>query len=333
LYPKWGPPRDTLALILRKLVSIVSAVYNEEASIPIFYERLQRVIAGHRDQFDFELIFTNNASTDATAEIIASLREKDPTVQLVTFSRNFGYQASLQAGLTYAAGDATIIIDVDCEDPPEMIPEFLLRWQEGYDVVYGIRTDRPEPWLIKKSRAVFYHVLSASADMDIVPFMAEFSLINAEVRHAILWGQNTFPFLRAEIGYAGFARYGVSYRREKRVAGETHYNLVGMTIFAVAGILTASTFLMRAAAYCVPLVVLGNLALTVWDVVRGGSTGFRLCVTLDLIYIIGLLSVFGLYIARIYKNGMQRPNFIVNRKACLLNREFPAKAMAKSNAG
>ena len=308
---------------MRKLVSIISAVYNEQHTIPIFYGRLQRAIAEVRDEFDFELIFTNNASQDATAKVIADLREKDPSVQLVTFSRNFGYQASIQAGLTYAGGDASIVIDVDCEDPPEMIPEFLKHWQGGYDIVYGIRQDRPEPWIIKKFRSAFYHILGASADMDIVLFMAEFSLITREVREAILLNQTSFPFLRAEIGYAGFARFGIPYSRQKRVAGETHYNLIGMTIFAVAGILTASTVLMRLAVYVLPLIFLSNAALITWDVLTGGSTGFRLCVTLDLLYIICLLTAFGLYIARIYKNGMRRPNFLISRKACLLNRDFP----------
>src|SRR5271167_2605324 len=308
---------------MRKLVSIVCPVYNEEQSIPILYERLQKAIAEYRDRFDFELLFTNNASTDGSAEIVARIRAKDPSVQLLTLSRNFGYQASLQAGLTYAAGDAIVIIDVDCEDPPEMIPEFLRRWEDGYDVVYGIRKDRPEPWLIKQLRALFYHILSASADMDIILFMSEFSLLTAEVRRAILSNQTSFPFLRSEIGYAGFARFGIPYRRQKRVAGETHYNLVSMTIFAVAGILTASTFLLRASLYVFPLIALGNAGVIAWDVARNDSTGIRLCVVFDLIYIIGLLNVFGLYLARIYKNGMRRPNFIVNRKASLLNREFP----------
>jgi dolichol-phosphate mannosyltransferase len=307
---------------MRKLVSIVCPVYNEEQSIPILYERLQKAIAEYRDRFDFELLFTNNASTDGSAEIVARIREEDPSVQLLTLSRNFGYQASLQAGLTYAAGDAIVTIDVDCEDPPEMIPEFLRRWEEGYDVVYGIRKDREEPWLIKQLRALFYHILSASADMDIVLFMSEFSLLTAEVRRAILSNQTSFPFLRSEIGYAGFARFGIPYRRQKRVAGETHYNLLSMTIFAVAGILTASTFLLRASLYVFPLIALSNAGLIAWDMARNDSIGVRLCVVFDLIYIIGLLNVIGLYLARIYKNGMRRPNFIVNSKASLLNREF-----------
>lgn len=315
---------------MRKLVSIVSPVYNEEHSIPILYERVQKAIANYRDRFDFEILFTNNASTDATAEIVARIREEDPSVQLLTLSRNFGYQASLQAGLTYAAGDAIVIIDVDCEDPPEMIPEFLHRWEEGYDVVYGIRKDRPEPWLIKQLRALFYHVLSASADMDIILFMSEFSLLTAEVQRAILSNQTSFPFLRSEIGYAGFARFGIPYRRQKRVAGETHYNLLSMTIFAVAGILTASTFLLRVPLYVFPLLAFGNAGLIIRDVVYGGTAGLRLAVVFDLIYIIGLLNVFGLYLARIYKNGMRRPNFIVNRKASLLNREF---STLQSSAG
>src|SRR5271167_2878055 len=134
---------------MRKLVSVVCPVYNEERSIPIFYERLQKAIAEYRDHFDFELLFTNNASTDGSAEIVARIREEDPSVQLLTLSRNFGYQASLQAGLSYAAGDAIVIIDVDCEDPPEMIPEFLRRWQEDKKVFYEIPKDRPKPGLTR----------------------------------------------------------------------------------------------------------------------------------------------------------------------------------------
>jgi glycosyltransferase involved in cell wall biosynthesis len=309
---------------LRELVSIISAVYNEQQTIPVFYERLQNSLAPQRDRFDFEIIFTNNASTDLTALIVGALREKDPSVQLVTLSRNFGYQASVQAGLTYAIGDVSIVIDADCEDPPELIPEFLNRWKDGYDVVYGIRLNRPEPWLIRQFRAVFYHVLSASADMEIVLFMAEFALITAEVRQAILLNESSFPFLRSEIGYAGFARSGITYRRQKRVGGRTHYNLLGMTVFAVAGILTASTFLLRAAAYAFPALVLFNAGAWFRDLPHGGRAGFQLAVSVDLLYIAGLLTVLGLYIARIYKDGMRRPNFIVNKKSSLLNRGFPS---------
>ncbi|HWF08027.1 MAG TPA: glycosyltransferase family 2 protein [Bryobacteraceae bacterium] len=318
---------------MRKLVSIISAVYNEERAIPIFYDRLQRTLAPHRERFDFEIIFTNNASADATSRIVAELRAKDPSVQLITLSRNFGYQASVQSGLSYAAGDASIVIDADCEDPPEMIPEFLDQWEKGYDVVYGIRHDRPEPWVVKRSRDLFYHVLSASADMEIVLFMAEFALITAEVRRAILVNETSFPFLRAEIGYAGFHRLGISYKREKRVAGKTHYNFTGMAIFATAGILTASTFLLRAAAYAFPVFLLSNAAAWLWDWLHTGGRGFRFAVTVDLLYVMGMLAILGLYIARIYKNGMRRPNFIVNRKESLLNRPFPqAKTSSAQSA-
>lgn len=318
---------------LRKLVSIISAVYNEERTIPIFYDRLQRALAPHRARFDFEIIFTNNASTDATPQIVAALREKDPSVQLVTLSRNFGYQASVQSGLTYAAGDASIVIDADCEDPPEMIPEFLDQWEKGYDVVYGIRQDRPEPWIVKKSRDLFYHVLSISADMEIVLFMAEFALLTAEVRRAILRNETSFPFLRAEIGYAGFNRLGIPYKRQKRVAGQTHYNVSGMIIFATAGILTASTFLLRAAAYTFPVFLLLNVAGWLWDRLNHGGAGFEFAVMADLLYVMAMLAIIGLYVARIYKNGMRRPNFIVNRNSSLLNRPFPATVHSLQSAG
>ncbi len=306
------------------LVSIVCPVHNEETTVPIFYGKLHQALALCPPDVDFELIFVNNASKDATPRVVAELRERDPSVQLITQSRNFGYQASVQAGLTYAAGDAVIVIDADCEDPPALIPEFLRRWREGYDVVYGLRADRPEPWLLKKARALFYHVLSASADMDIILYMAEFSLISAPVREAILRNRTSYPFLRSEIGYVGFSRYGIPYKRQPRVAGKTHYNLIGMTMFALAGILTASTVLLRAAAYAVPPLILVNFGLFWFDLAFGHTIGFRASVLLDLIYIMLVLAVISLYTARIYKNGMRRPNFIVNLKASLLNRPFPA---------
>jgi dolichol-phosphate mannosyltransferase len=242
-------------------------------------------------------------------------------VQVLTLSRNFGYQASLQAGMSYARGQAVIAIDVDCEDPPELIEEFVRKWEEGYDVVYGVRYDREEWWPLKKTRNLFYRILRATADMDVVLYMAEFALIGSAVRDAIINNSNTYPFLRSEIGYAGFARFGVKYKRQPRIAGRTHYGLGRMLTFGIGGILTSSTVLMRLAAYSWPVVALASLICLGIDFAKQSSLGFRLAVVGLLLYISFFLMSYGLYLARIYKNGMGRPVFLVDFKESCLNSE------------
>lgn len=128
----------------RKRISILCPVYNEEETIQIFYDRLQKALASVLDRYDFEIVFLNNRSTDRSLSILRELRARDPAIQVLTMSRNFGYQPSVQAGMSYATGDGIVVIDADCEDPPELILEFLAKWEEGYDVVFGIRKDRAE---------------------------------------------------------------------------------------------------------------------------------------------------------------------------------------------
>lgn len=289
----------------RKAVSIICPVFNEEKCVPLFYERMRRVIDSLSGRYDFELIFANNRSSDGTLAQLTELRRKDSEIQILTLSRNFGYQASVQAGLSHASGDAIVVIDADCEDPPELLGEFIAKWQEGYDVVYGIRKDRDENWVVKNLRNLFYRLLRFSADMDIVLYMAEFALISSVVRDAIINNQNTFPFLRAEIGYVGFSRFGVEYRRQRRAAGQTHYNFFRMVAFGAAGLLTSSTFLLRLAVYAFPLLVLFNAAALLLGF-------FQTLVAVDLLYLAFLLTTQGVYLARIYKNGMGRPLFVLD---------------------
>jgi dolichol-phosphate mannosyltransferase len=307
----------------KPVISIICPVYNEEQAIPLFYERLTSAVSPLSERYEFELIFTNNRSSDGTLDIIRALREKDPSVQVLTLSRNFGYQASVLAGITHAAGDAIIVIDVDCEDPPEMIPRFIAKWEEGYDIVYGRRANRPEPRPLVFMRKLFYRLLRLMADTDIVLDMAEFGLVSSRVRDVMRANKNSFPFLRAEIGYSGFSRYGITYDRQQRTTGKSYYNLWGMFLFAAAGILSISTFPMRIAAYAWPLVVLANLVLLALDLAGLSSNAFKLLVALDLLYCVTLLTTHGLYLARIYKNDIARPVFIVDWKLSFINQAKP----------
>lgn len=298
----------------KQLLSIICPVYNEQDNVPMFYERVKNVIGPLQDRYDFELIFTNNRSVDSTLEILRRLHEQDSRVKILTLSRNFGYQASVLAGLTYANGDASVVIDADCEDPPEMVTEFVRLWEQGYEVVYGIRTKRPEPEIIQWMRNVFYKLLQSTGDNPVILNMAEFALIDRSVRNAIIHNNSTFPFLRAEIGFAGFNRKGIPYERQARKFGKTHYNFFGMAQFAIGGILTSSTYLLRLSAFLGAALLPLNVVLLYLDMTNIAPKALDLLIGLDLMYVVFFVAVLNVYNARIYHNTAQRPVFIIDWK-------------------
>lgn len=311
-----------------KLLSVICPVHNEEACIQPFYERLAAALEPLAHRLDWELIFMNNRSQDRTAEEILALRDKDPRVQLVTFSRNYGYQASVLTGLRQAGGDAMVVIDVDCEDPPEMIPEFVACWEQGHDVVYGERTRRPEPRYLTFLRRAFYRVTRLVADSDIVLDMAEFSLITAPVRDAVVSARNTAPFVRAEIAHYGFSRHGIRYDRQNRIRGVTHYNLWSMTVFAVAGILSSSTLPLRMALYLLPPVLLANLVLWQLDITGLWAHSVSSMLALNLSYLCTAVAFNSLYLARTYRNTIGRPLAVIDQPRSSVNGPSTSRSSA-----
>lgn len=302
------------------LITIICAVHNEEECIPLFFERLKPVVVSLTNECNFELIFTNNNSDDTSLEKILAIREKEPWVQVITLSRNFGYSNSLMSGLQNATGDAIVIIDVDCEDPPEMIPQFVEKWKAGYDIVYGERTKRNEAKLIQLARKFFYRITKKIADNDFVLDMAEFSLFTHEIKEVIVYNRSTYPFIRAEIGYAGFQRFGIPYTREDRISGKTHYNFWRMTMFAVGAMLSSSTFPFRFVVYSgVPIVLLNLIVLL--RVLFGVDIDLRPLITLNTCALLVAAMISSIYIARIYKDAVRRPLFIVDKLRSYMNRE------------
>src|SRR5581483_10033221 len=240
-------------VIANRKLSILCPVFNEASALPLFYERLKPVLAELSRRYDVELVFLDNASTDATYERILEVRRDWPSTYVIVNSRNVGYQRSLAGALQNVSGDLFVFIDVDCEDPPEMIADFVRRHEEGgYDVVYGQRADRDEPQIIKFARKMFYRLLRVFADEEIILDMAEFALFTDEVRAAIVRENSSYPFIRASIGRVGFRRFAIPYKRQRRIAGESNYNLLSMSIFAVGGILSSSTFFLRLPIYLFP---------------------------------------------------------------------------------
>jgi len=295
-------------------LTIICPVFNEEQVVPLFFARLQPVREKLSDEYDVDLVFCNNASTDGTLAAILAIRSGHPDVYVITLSRNVGYQRSIECGLRNAKGDLFVIIDADCEDPPELILHFVERHRAGCDIVYGERVDRAEAGWIKALRKLFYRIMRSVADENIILDMAEFSLMTAEVRDAIAQDRTSFPFIRASIGRVGFRVTGIPYKREARVAGKTHYNFLGMTIFAAAGILSSSTLLLRLPIYVLPFWAAFVLALAVAIALDPSPWMYPTLLAVISVYLGATLAFVGIYVARIYKNTLGRPNFVIRRE-------------------
>jgi polyisoprenyl-phosphate glycosyltransferase len=300
------------------LVTIVCPVFNEEQSVPLFYARLLLALKEIQAKVRFEFLFMNNRSTDRTLDVIKELQAKDPRVRYITLSRNFGYQASITAGMKHASGDAVANIDVDCEDPPEMLPKLIEGWLAGADVVYGLRDKREEFVLMHLARKLFYRVTRLVADHEIVLDMAEFFLVDRRVRDFVLSTSSTFPFVRGQLGYVGFKRLGIPYKRERRLIGQTHYNLIGAIRFGAAGILTSSTMALRLLVYVGGIGFLLNVILGGWFVLDGsngltmGARAFIAILAVQLGWILLASGIVGLYVARIYKDTIGLPLYVVD---------------------
>ncbi|MGH7285560.1 MAG: glycosyltransferase family 2 protein [Polyangiaceae bacterium] len=305
----------------KPLVTVVCPVFNEEKTVPLFYARLAPAIAIIEDRVRFEILFVDNRSTDGTVDAIKELQTKDPRVNVIVLSRNYGYQASITAGMRLARGDASVNIDVDCEDPPEMIPKFIERWIDGADVAYGIRDKREEFFLMHLGRKLFYRIMRKIADHEIVLDMAEFFLVDSRVREHVLSTRSTFPFVRGQVGYVGFRREGIPYKREKRIGGVTHYNLAGAARFGIGGALSSSTMPMRVLAYVGVVGFLFDMLLAIAVLIFGGAWGltpfWRVCLALVAVNTGWTILAFGalaLYIARIYKDSLGMPLYVVDDK-------------------
>jgi polyisoprenyl-phosphate glycosyltransferase len=299
-----------------RTLAIIVPVHNELDNVAPFYERTRAVLESLAG-VSWQIVFVNNGSDDGTLERICEVRARDDRVKVITLSRDFGYQAVVLAGLSMITADRYAMIDVDCEDPPELLREFHAALEGGADVAYGIRSNRVEPAIVTFFRRLFYYINKEIADSDIVLWMAEFAMVTRQVRDAIIAPHTTYVFLRAEIGYVGFVRVGVPYVRGVRTSGKSHYNFFNMTRFAVAGFLASSTFPLRLILYVA--VVIGLLLPLVAALAGLGAAGTAAIASIATFYFaLVALSTIALYLARTYKNGVARPVFVVDKNKTYL---------------
>ena len=301
---------------MTRSLAVIVPMYNDVESIDPFYERARPVLEALPD-LDWQLVFVNDRSDDGSLERLRELRARDGRVKIISLSRNFGYHAVLLAGLSLVTADLYAMIDVDCEDPPELIGEFTAAIDGGADIAYGIRSKRVEPRHVTFFRRLFYYLNRAIADSDIVVWMSEFAMITRAVRDAIITPHTTYVFLRAELGYVGFVRVGINYVRGRRSHGRSHYNVLRMTQFAIAGFLASSTFPLRLILYLA--IAIGALFPLVALVAGLSAEAVASLASVATFYFaLVALSTIALYLARTYKNGVARPVFIVDERTTFL---------------
>ena len=302
----------------RPRFSIVAPAFNEEEVLPEFYRRVREVMDALGEPW--ELILINDGSRDNTLAVMRELHAKDPRVKIVSFSRNFGHQLAITAGLDYASGDAVIIIDADLQDPPEVIPELIAKWREGYDVVYAVRKERKgESWFKEWTAKLFYRLIYRITDVDIPKDTGDFRLMDRKVVEALRTMRERNRFMRGLSVWVGFKQAGVYYVREPRFAGETKYPFRKMLKFALDAITSFSYVPLQLATYTgfaiaglslVAVLIAVYLRLTTGRALLGQATTLVAVLFLGGIQLI-FLGIIGEYLGRIYDEVKARPLYIV----------------------
>jgi polyisoprenyl-phosphate glycosyltransferase len=296
------------------LLSVVVPLCNEEETV----EELHRRVCATLESTPFELILVDDGSTDRTAELIDELAETDPRVRTLLLSRNFGHQAALTAGLDHARGDATVMLDADLQDPPELIPTMLDHWRRGSDVVYAVRERREgETWFKLRSASAFYRLFARLTRIELES-SGDFRLLDRRALDALLSLRERSRFLRGMTVWVGYTQSAVPYRRDPRLAGETKYTLGKMVRFALDAISSFSHFPLQLATLmgfacsalaflCLPIVIAARVA-NVY--VPGVSSVLFAVLLLGGIQLI-TVGIIGEYVGRIYDEVKQRPLYLV----------------------
>jgi dolichol-phosphate mannosyltransferase len=303
------------------MLSIVVPVFNEHEGIREFYERTKMVL-DRLDSIEYEVIFVDDGSTDTTYQELTRLSDNDARVRGIKLSRNFGHQVAITAGIDEAEGDAVVVIDADLQEPPEVIEQFVRKWEEGYDVVYGIRDERKGDTRLKRLTAsMFYRILRALAQIDLPVDTGDFRLISRRVVIQLRQFKERSRFIRGLVSWIGFRQVGVHYKRDGRHAGKTKYPYRRMMRLALDGVTSFSTAPLKLATWLGYFSsLLAFLYLTsvfvqkaVGITVQGWAT-----IMVGLLFLGGVqlicIGIMGEYVGRIFDELKQRPIYIVEEE-------------------
>jgi polyisoprenyl-phosphate glycosyltransferase len=306
---------------MKSELGVVIAAYNEAAALPGMHARLAGVLDGLG--LPAQVLYVDDGSRDATWAVMLQLAAADPRVRLLRLSRNFGKELALTAGLDHVDADAVVVLDADGQDPPELLPQFVARWREGYDVVYGTRTSRDgESWLKRATASAFYRVMGKVSDTGIPADTGDFRLMSRRVVEALRGLRERQRFMKGLFAWVGYPSTPIAYQREARIAGRSKFNYWRLWNFALEGITGFSTAPLRVATYLGLVTALFAFAYGLWiviktlawgDAVQGWPTMMAVVLFLGGVQLMAL-GVIGEYLGRLYLEAKQRPLYLVQER-------------------
>jgi glycosyltransferase involved in cell wall biosynthesis len=301
-------------------ISVVAPAYNEQEVLGEFHRRVTEVMRGIGA--DYEIVLVNDGSRDNTLALMHALRAADPHVSVVDLSRNFGKEIALSAGLDYTKGEVVIVLDSDLQDPPELIPQMLEIWREGYDVVYGTRTVRDgESWFKKTTASYFYRLIKQVSRVDIPKDTGDFRLMSRRAVQALARLREEHRFMKGLFAWVGFPSKAFLYRRDPRAAGETKWNYWKLWNFAIEGITSFTVAPLKISTYLgllVAVLAMIYAVFVIWkamvygDPVRGYPSLMAVILFLGGVQLISV-GLLGEYVGRIFNEVKRRPLYLVNR--------------------
>lgn len=302
------------------MLSVIIPSYNEEQAIPITAATISEILV--RENIDFELIFVNDGSKDNTWNVICSAAKGNPRIRGISFSRHFGKESGIFAGLSEARGDVCVVIDCDLQHPPEKIPEMYRLWEEGFEVVEGVKSSRgQESGFHKKAAETFYKLISRATKID-MSRASDFKMMDRRVVDTLLGMPEKKAFFRAVSSWVGFKKTCVEFDVAERIAGESKWSTGSLVKYAVSNITAFSSFPVRFASYVgaamiAAFIVIGIFAICVGA--GGNPTGGMFLGLLSFMFLIGgiillAMGIVGYYVARTYEETKGRPRYIISKK-------------------
>jgi polyisoprenyl-phosphate glycosyltransferase len=305
----------------RPTLSVVIPVFNEEETIPELDRRLRSFLADLA--VTWEVVFVDDGSRDASPKLLAGLAEQEPRYKVISFSRNFGHQVAITAGMDRAEGEAVVVMDADLQDPPEVVRAMLEKWRAGADIVYAIREKRlGETWFKRITASLFYRTFRAMLGFEVALDAGDFRLMSRQVVLTLRSLREKHRFIRGLVGWIGFRQASVGYTRQERFAGVTKYPLRKMLKFAFDGITSFSTLPLKMATWLGAAAALLAMGLGVWAFwvrIQGvsavpGWTTIMILVALGSSAQLLVIGILGAYVGRIYEEVQRRPLYLVARE-------------------
>src|SRR5215510_6523912 len=320
-------------IIMHPIISVILPVYNESETLEKLKARITPVLE-ERVGGSFEVLFVDDGSRDGSDLIIDGFHDRDPRFKAIHFSRNFGHQAALQAGLDAATGDAVALMDADLQDPPELLEQFIEYWRQGYDVVYAVRKKRKEAFWKRAAYAAFYRTMKIISEIDVPLNAGDFCLMDRCVVDTLVSLRERNRFLRGLRSWVGFRQIGVECERVSRHAGEPKYTLRKLVGLALSGYLGFSAMPLRLAAWFGLIAALTGFLVALWAVYtklagiyspRGWTSTIAIIMFLGGVQLL-MLGVIGEYLSRVYDEVRRRPIYIVRSQTGIDHRAGDAES-------